>query len=107
MKDKPRTLKTTLKTKAGVTLTLQKPGWVQVLQEGKQLHAPLVAPVMLLRRQSRCIVIIIISHNWYRNRFVVKTVESYPLSFVKWIFGSSRPHDGNQKISSLMTLIFP
>ena len=36
-KDKYRTHNTTLKTKAGITRTLQKPGWVQVLRKGKQL----------------------------------------------------------------------
>ena len=36
-KDKHRTHNTTLKTKAGVTQILQKPGWVQVLWQGNQL----------------------------------------------------------------------
>ena len=36
-KNKHRTDNTTLKTKAGITRTLQKPGWVQVLRKSKQL----------------------------------------------------------------------
>ena len=36
-KDKHKTHDTTLKTKAGVARTLQKPGWIQVLRKGKQL----------------------------------------------------------------------
>ena len=36
-KDKHRAHNITLKTKAGVTRTLQKPVWVQVLRKGKQL----------------------------------------------------------------------
>ena len=37
MKDKHRAHNITLKIKAGITRTLQKPGRVQVLRKGKQL----------------------------------------------------------------------
>ena len=36
-KDKHRTHNTTVKSNAGITRTLKKPGRVQVLQKGKQL----------------------------------------------------------------------
>ena len=50
-------------------------GWVST-------PAPLLATVVLFSRQTQCIVIIDVSHNWYRNEFVFTTVGRYPLSFV-------------------------
>ena len=73
MIDKHRTNNTTLKTKAGVTHTLRKPGKL----EGLATPTPLEVPVLLPSRQSRFIV------SWYRNGCVVMTVGRYPLSFVK------------------------
>ena len=67
-----------------------------------------MAPVVLLSRRTRCIVIIDVSHNRYRNGFVFTTVGRCPLSFVKWIFSTGQPnHDGDRKTSGVMTLIFP
>ena len=76
--------------------------------EGLATPAPLVAPVVLLSSQSRDIVTIDVGHNRYRNGFVFMTVGRYPLSSVKWIFRTGQPnHDGDRKISGVMTVIFP
>ena len=66
--------------------------------EVKAAPALLVAPVLLLSRQSQCIVKIDASHNWYRNGIVITIVGIYPLSFVKWIFLTCQlNYDGDRK----------
>ena len=74
MKDKYRTRNTTLKTKATVTRTLQKTNVSLGAPEGQATPAPLVAPVVILSRQSRCIVTIDIETDLYSRQWEISIV---------------------------------
>ena len=73
----------------------------------KETPAPLVAPVVLPTKQSRCIVTIDVIYNRHRNGFAYMTV-GFPLSSVKWTFRTDQPnHAGKQKPFGEMILFSP
>ena len=70
-----RKTNTTLKTKVWSNTNPTKTRVSSGAPEGKATPAPLVAPVVLLTSQNRCIVMIDASHNRYMNGFVFMTSE--------------------------------